>query len=266
MNFIVSLAKIPGGFFAAIFLKKFPTRPVFLTCAILIIAAHIMMGLTNMMLLPPVFAMIAIGIIQFTASGGYISVSYLLLGVLLPASSRSTFTGLVGMLGGLSALTLNAVRPYIVNTPIGDAGLFFVFAAVVTACLIYMFFMMPETKGITMEQIEYIFLCPPHEGCAIRRDPNRIITNAFESVTKVVERVSVMISNAVMFGQNICSTKSAVYNMIENWSCLSFLLNSILFLTIPFRCSSSQGCPVSHCLGSSKGGMRGAGPCRPLPW
>ena len=198
MNFIVSLAKIPGGFFAAIFLKKFPTRPVFLTCAILIIAAHIMMGLTNMMLLPPVFAMIAIGIIQFTASGGYISVSYLLLGVLLPASSRSTFTGLVGMLGGLSALTLNAVRPYIVNTPIGDAGLFFVFAAVVTACLIYMFFMMPETKGITMEQIEYIFLCPPHEGCAIRRDPNRIITNAFESVTKVVERVSVMISNASM--------------------------------------------------------------------
>ena len=75
------------------------------------------------------------------------------------------------------------------STPIGDAGLFFVFAAVVTACLIYMFFMMPETKGITMEQIEYIFLCPPHEGCAIRRDPNRIITNAVESVTKMVERV-----------------------------------------------------------------------------
>ena len=100
------------------------------------------MGLTNMMLLPPVFGMIAIGIIQFTASGGYVSVSYLLLGVLLPSSSRSTFTGLVAMLGGLSALTLNGARPYIVNTPIGDAGLFFVFAAVVTACVIYMFFMM----------------------------------------------------------------------------------------------------------------------------
>ena len=88
------------------------------------------------------------------------------------------------------ALSLNAVRPYITSTPIGDAGLFFVFAAVVTACFIYMFFMMPETKGITMEQIEYIFLCPPHEGCAIRRDPNRIITNGVESVTKMVERVN----------------------------------------------------------------------------
>jgi len=189
MNFIVSLAKIPGGLFAAIFLKKFSSRPVFLICALLIVAAHIMMGLTNMMLLPPAFAMISIGIIQFTSSAGYISVSYLLLGVLLPSSSRSTFTGLVAMMGGLSALSLNAVRPYIISTPIGDAGLFFVFAAVVIACLIYMFFMMPETKGITMEQIEYIFLCPPHEGCAIRRDPNRIITNAVESVTLMVERV-----------------------------------------------------------------------------
>ena len=107
MNFIVSLAKIPGGFFAAIFLKKFPTRPVFLICAILIIAAHIMMGLTNMMLLPPVFAMVAIAIIQFTSSAGYVSVSYLLLGVLLPSSSRSTFTGLVAMLGGLSGTQFN---------------------------------------------------------------------------------------------------------------------------------------------------------------
>ena len=190
MNFIVSLAKIPGGFFAAIFLQKFPTRPVFLICAVLIGVAHIMMGLTQMMILPPVFAIIAIAIIQFTSSAGYVSVSYLLLGVLLPSSSRSTFTGLISMLGGLSALLLNAVRPYITSTPLGDAGLFFVFAAVVTACVIYMFFMMPETKGITMEQIEYIFLCPPHEGCAIRRDPNRIITNGVESVTKMVERVN----------------------------------------------------------------------------
>ena len=189
MNFIVSLAKIPGGVFAAIFLKKFPTRPVFLICAIHIIVAHVMMGLTNMMLLPPVFAMIAIAIIQFTSSAGYISVSYLLLGVLLPSSSRSTFTGLVAMVEGLSALSLNAVRPYITSSPMGDAGLFFVFATIVTACVIYMFFMMPETRGITMEQIEYIFLCPPHEGCAIRRDPNRIITNAVESVTNFVERV-----------------------------------------------------------------------------
>ena len=80
-----ALFKGIGGLFAAIFLKKFPTRPVFLASAILIIAAHITMGLTNMTLLPPAFAMVAIAIIQFSSSAGYISVSYLLLGVLLPS-------------------------------------------------------------------------------------------------------------------------------------------------------------------------------------
>ena len=64
MNFIVSLAKIPGGLFAAIFLKRFSTRPVFLASALLIAAAHLTMGLTNMAVLPSGFAMVAIATIQ----------------------------------------------------------------------------------------------------------------------------------------------------------------------------------------------------------
>ena len=93
------------------------------------------------------------------------------------------------MVEGISALSLNAVRPYITATSLGDAGLFFVFAAVVTACLVYMFLMMPETKAVTLEQIEYIFLCPRHDGCAIRRDPNEIITNTIEAISKMVGTV-----------------------------------------------------------------------------
>ena len=92
------------------------------------------------------------------------------------------------MIEGLSALSLNAVRPYI-TASLGDAGLFFVFAAVVTACLIYMLFMMPETKAITLEKIENIFLCPRHEGCAIRRDPNALITDTVEAISKMVGTV-----------------------------------------------------------------------------
>ena len=64
MNFIVSLAKIPGGLFAAIFLKRFSTRPVFLASALLIAAAHLTMGLTNMGVLPSGFAMVAIATIR----------------------------------------------------------------------------------------------------------------------------------------------------------------------------------------------------------
>ena len=48
-----------------------PASAVFLISVIFIIAAHIMMGLTNMMILPSAFAMVAIAIIQFTSSAGY---------------------------------------------------------------------------------------------------------------------------------------------------------------------------------------------------
>jgi hypothetical protein len=48
-----------------------------------------------------------------------------------------------------------------------------------------MFFMMPETKGVSLEQIEYIFLCPPTEGCVIRRDPARTVTQTVQTIKRV---------------------------------------------------------------------------------
>ena len=80
MNFYVSLGKIPGGLFAAVFLKLLPNRPVFLGSAVLVIASHVIMGFTIMDKLPPFFAMVAIGTIQFAFSSGYVSVAWVLLG------------------------------------------------------------------------------------------------------------------------------------------------------------------------------------------
>ena len=170
MNFIVSLAKIPGGLFAAIFLKRFPRRPVFLASALLVITGHTAMGLTNMGVLPPEFAMVSIAVTQFAYTAGYVSVAGLLLGVLLPSSSRSTFTGLVAAVEGLSSLSESFISPHVVNA-IGDSGLFFVFAGVVSICFVYMLFLMPETKGKTLEEIENIFLSPRKKGCTVRRSP-----------------------------------------------------------------------------------------------
>ena len=159
MNFIVSLAKIPGGLFAAIVIKNFSRRPVFLFSALLIIVAHVTMGLTYLDFLPSKFAMLAIAIIQFSSTAGYVSVADLLLGSLLPLSSRSTFAGLIMTIETLSALSQGSLEPYIVEA-IGESGLFFVFGAVVTACLCYMFILMPEMKGKSLEELECIFLSP----------------------------------------------------------------------------------------------------------
>ena len=177
MNFIVSLAKIPGGLFAAVFLKRFSRRPVFLASALLVITGHTAMGLTNMGVLPPEFAMASIAMTQFAYTAGYVSVAGLLLGVLLPSSSRSTFTGLVAAVEGLSSLSESFISPHIVDA-IGDSGLFFVFAGVVTACFVFMLFLMPETKGKTLEEIENIFLSPRKKGCAVRRSPREDIDTA----------------------------------------------------------------------------------------
>lgn len=78
----------------------------------------------------------------------------------------------------------------------GDAGLFIVFAAVVTACLFYMFLMMPETKGVSMEEIENIFLSPRNEGCKICRTvPNEVILSTLGTMSKVVDRVMTAVND-----------------------------------------------------------------------
>ena len=190
MNFIVSLAKIPGGMFAALFLHKFSRRPVFLASALLVIVAHVTMGLTYLEILSPEFAMVAIAIIQFASTAGYVSVAGLLLGSILPSSSRSTFAGIIMTIETLSALSQGAVEPYIVKT-IGKSGLFFVFGAVVTACLCYMFILMPETKGKSLEELEHIFLSPKQKGCIVRRDPKE----ALATMVTMVISIGILIYN-----------------------------------------------------------------------
>ena len=188
MNFIVSLAKIPGGMFAAIFLKNFSRRPIFLASAFLIIVAHLIMGFTYLDFLPSEFAMLAIVIIQFAFTAGFVSVAGLLLGSLLPSSSRSTFAGVIMTIETLSALSQGSLEPYILEA-IGESGLFFVFAAVVTICLCFMFILMPETKGKSLEELEHIFLSPKQKGCIVRRDPHEAIASLVTMVRTIWKKM-----------------------------------------------------------------------------
>ena len=203
MNFIVSLAKIPGGMFAALFLHKFSRRPVFLASALLVIVAHMTMGLTYLEILLPEFAMVAIAIFQFASTAGYRSVAGLLLGSLLPSSSRSTFAGIIMTMEALSALSQGALEPYMVKA-IGKSGLFFVFGAVVTACLCFMFILMPETKGKSLEELEHIFLSPKQKGCNVRRDPKELFQK------RPTEALSTMVTMVISRGILICNLCSTI--------------------------------------------------------
>jgi hypothetical protein len=70
MNFLVSLAKIPGGLFAAVFLKRFSNRPVFLASTLLVVVSHITMGMVYLDVLPSELAMVAIATALFAFSAG----------------------------------------------------------------------------------------------------------------------------------------------------------------------------------------------------
>ena len=66
----MSLVKIPGGLFAALFLRRFPRRPIFLSAACLVILGHLTMGFTVMKLLPTWCAMLAITMVNIGYTGG----------------------------------------------------------------------------------------------------------------------------------------------------------------------------------------------------
>ncbi len=90
LNFLVSLIKIPGGLFAALFLRKFSRRycklnvcifevtcdtkirrrPVFLATSLLVLVGHLLMAGTLSGLLPEWCAMVAITGAFFGYSAG----------------------------------------------------------------------------------------------------------------------------------------------------------------------------------------------------
>ena len=181
MSFIVSLARIPGGIAAAILLKNFSRRPVFLACALLMIVAHVMMGLVYEEILPSEFAMVAIAIIQFATAAGYNSVAGLLLGSLLPSSSRSMFAGILMAIEGISVLSQGFLEPYIVKVA-GESGPFFAFAAMIAVCLCYMFVLMPETKGKSLEELEDIFKSQKQKRGSVRRDSSAAVASIVSMV------------------------------------------------------------------------------------
>ena len=71
-------------------------------------------------------------------------------------SSRSIFAGIILTIETLSALSQGSVESYIPEDN-RDSVLFFVFAGVVSACLLFMYFLMPETKGPSINNITHIF-------------------------------------------------------------------------------------------------------------
>ena len=78
-----------------------------------------------------------------------------------------------------------------------------------------MFLMMPETKGVPLEMIEYIFLCPKEEGCVIRRDPRGAVTDIVDTVKRHVDTVK-RVSGAAMVRRGGYGGKTVLREPVMN--------------------------------------------------
>ena len=166
---MASLIRIPGALFATIFLRRIQRRPIFFLGAILTLLGHSLLGLVSMAVVPPWAAILGLISSQFGYTAGYSNVANLLMGELLPANLRSIGCGLIATIEGLFSLLQNYMVP-LAEDQLGREAVFFAFAVIVALCFAYAFLIMPETSGLSLEEIENIWQSSKKPGCSVRRD------------------------------------------------------------------------------------------------
>merc|ERR1711879_348521 len=101
----------------------------------------------------PIFSII---VIYTSFSFGWGSLPYVLQGELLPARARSFGSGLLGFLDNLVLFFVTKSVPAMFET-LGVHGTFLLSASCATFMLIVSFFCMPETSGMSLEEIEDMY-------------------------------------------------------------------------------------------------------------
>ncbi|TRY78417.1 hypothetical protein TCAL_01675 [Tigriopus californicus] len=168
ISFLVSLIKIPGGFVGIILMNFLPRSMVLQSTGLLVAVSHILMGLVYLSLIPKWWALVAITGAFFGCSAGYLTCAHLILGELLPANLRSIGVGLISASESVSTIVQTVASDSVIDH-IGRSGLFFVFAGVVSASVFHAHFLMPETSGLTLEEIENVWLEHEQPGLLNRR-------------------------------------------------------------------------------------------------
>ena len=88
-----------------------------------------------------------------SGSGLLVPITFTLLGELLPSNLRSFGSGILGAISYISLFT--AVKaPPLVQENIGIEGLYFIFFGFSLLLLVIVYFCLPETFGVTLEEIE----------------------------------------------------------------------------------------------------------------
>jgi len=143
-------------------LVKVPKRSMYLLSASLVLAAVLIQAsyATFGSLIPveylsvsgyiPLFAIV----LQYTGFGlGYGPIVFALQGELLPSDLRSLGGGLLGVIDNVFLFSAIKTVPVLINM-IGLGGIFYLYSGVVFTNLLFCSFFLPDTKGLSLEDIE----------------------------------------------------------------------------------------------------------------
>jgi len=99
-------------------------------------------------------AFIAIYIFFFASTWG--PGAWIVIGEIFPLPIRSRGVALSTASNWLWNTIITVITPYMVNTDEGNlkSNVFFIWGALCTACFIYAYFLVPETKGLSLEQVD----------------------------------------------------------------------------------------------------------------
>ncbi|KAL8638311.1 MAG: hypothetical protein Q9228_004529 [Teloschistes exilis] len=154
---LVNVCSTPISFWT---IERFGRRPLLIWGALGMLICEFLVAImgtaapTNDNVTRAMIAFICIYIFFFASTWG--PGAWVVIGEVFPLPIRSRGVALSTSSNWLWNCIITVITPYLVGTDKGNLGpkVFFLWGALCTACFVYAYFLVPETKGLSLEQVD----------------------------------------------------------------------------------------------------------------
>jgi len=141
-------------------------------CEFIVAIAGVSLPTTNLAGQKVLIAFVCIYIAFFAATWG--PIAWVITGEIFPLNVRAKAMSLAVSSNWLLNFAIGFATPYLVNVGKGDAGLgvkvFFIWGSTCFCCILFTYFFIPETKGLSLEQIDLLYqTSTPRTSGPVRR-------------------------------------------------------------------------------------------------
>lgn len=154
--FMVGCLKLGGVVLGIYVIHKFKRRHIMIVGSVFESMALAALALTFQSGGSPGMVFAAIGVFVFTWNATWAPLMFVLCAELAPAQARATLGGFVWSLYWLTSIATNATLPVLLHS-IGPTATFWCLAAGASIPLLFVVFLIPETKGVALQDVDALF-------------------------------------------------------------------------------------------------------------